>query len=61
MLGQNKIEIFHLYVLNKDFSVTIAHRSFKFETCILEIQMDGSVSQNFDMSPSFHFMKCRNL
>ena len=53
MLGQNKIEIFHLYFLNKDFSVTIADSPFKFETCILEIQMEGSVSQNFDIDPSF--------
>ena len=41
VLGQNKIEIFHLYFLNKDFSVTIAHRPFKFKTCILDIQMEG--------------------
>ena len=61
MLGQNKIYIFHLNFLNKDFSVTIAHRPFKFETCILDIQMEGSMSQNFDIGPSFHFMKCRNL
>ena len=61
MLGQNKIEIFHIYFLNKDFSLTIAHRPFEFDTCILEIQMEGSVSQNVDIGPSFHFMKFRNL
>ena len=52
---------FHVHFLNMDISVNFSHRLFKFETCILEIQMERSVSQNFDLGPSFYFMKCRNL
>ena len=48
VLGQDKINV----------SVNIASRPLKFETCILEIQMDGSVSQNFDISASlFYFIE----
>ena len=52
---------FHVHFLNMDISVNITHTSFRFETCILEIQMEGSMSQNFDIGPSFHFMKSRKL
>ena len=52
---------FHVHFMNMDISVNIAHTSFRFETCILEIQMAGSVSQNFDIGLSFHFMKSRKL
>ena len=44
-----------------DISLPISYKSFKFSTCIHEIWMQGSVSQNFDLGPSFDFMKCRNL
>ena len=44
-----------------DSSVDISHIHMKFDMCILEIQMKGSVSQNFDLGPSFNFMKCRKL
>ena len=44
-----------------DFSVTVLHNVFKFGMCIPKIHMEGSVSQNFDIGPSFNFMKCRNL
>ena len=47
--------------MNMDISVNIAHTSFRFETCILEIQMQGIMSQHFDIGPSFHFMKSRKL
>ena len=49
------------HFLNMDILVNIAHTSFRFITCILEIQMEGSVSQNVDISRSFHFMKSRKL
>ena len=52
---------FHVYFFNMNISVNIADTPFKFETCILEIRMEGSVSQNSDLGPSFNFMKCRNL
>ena len=38
-----------------------AFKAFKSLTCFLDVQMEGSVSQNFDLGPSFDFMKCRNL
>ena len=44
-----------------DFSVTVLYNVFKFGMCIPKIHMEGSVSQNFDIGPSFNFMKCRNL
>ena len=33
---------------------------FKLLTSIHEISMEGSMSQNVDLGPSFDFMKCRN-
>ena len=44
---------------NMDILVNIAHTSFKFERCLLEIQIEGRV--NFDLCHSFHLMKCRNF
>ena len=52
---------FHVNFLNMDISVNITHTSFRFETCILVIWMEGSLSQNFDIDLSFHFMKSRKL
>ena len=54
MVGKNEY-------LNMDISLLITYKSFKFSTCIHEIWMQGSVSQNFDLGPSFDFTKCRNL
>ena len=47
--------------MNMDISVNIAHTSFRFEICMLEIQMQGTMSQNLDIGPSFNFMKSRKL
>ena len=44
-----------------DISVNIAHTPFRFKTCILEIQIEGSVFQNFHLGPSFDFNKRRNF
>ena len=44
-----------------DSSLDIAHIHMKFDMCILEIHMKESVSQNFDLGPSFDFMKSRKL
>ena len=51
--------MFHVHFFNIDNSVNITHTSFRFETCIIEIQMEESVSQDSDIGPSVHFMKSR--
>ena len=61
MVGKNENLIFYQLFLNMDISLPITYKSFKFSTCIHEIWMQGSMSQNFDLGPSFDFMKCRNL
>ena len=60
VVGKNKIFIFYEYFVNNDMSVAIAHSLMKLSTCIHEIQMEGSVSQNFDIGPSLNFIKSRN-
>ena len=37
-----------------DISVNITYKPFKSETCILEIQMEGRMSQSFDDWPSLY-------
>ena len=44
-----------------DSSVNIAQMHLKFLIYILEIQIEGSVSQNSDLGLSFYFIKCRIL
>ena len=61
MVGKNIYLIIYQHLFNMDISLPITYKSFKFSTCIHEIWMQGSVSQNFDIGPSFDFMKCRNL
>ena len=75
MVGKNENLIFHEYLLNMDTSLNIACKPFKFSTYIHKIWIEGSkfstyihkmwiegsMSQNFDLGPSFHFMKCRKL
>ena len=34
------------------FSVTVPHKAFKFGMCIHKTQMEGSVSQIFDLGPN---------
>ena len=58
MMGENKNVIFPEHFLNMD--INIALRSFKFCMCNLEIQMEGSLSQNCNICPGFYFIKCRN-
>ena len=60
MRGKNKKLIFGQLFLNKDISADIPFTSIKFKTCIPKIRMQGSMSQNVDIGPSFYFMKCRN-
>ena len=49
------------HLLNIDISLPISYKPFKFSTCIHEIWLQGSVSQNIDLGPSFDFIKYRNL
>ena len=51
--------IFHLYFLNKGISVNIRYKSLKFEIQVHEGYLEGSVSQNFYLCPSFCVMKSR--
>ena len=57
VLGKTNLFIFDSHFFNMDISDNIVYRPFNFLTCIVEIQMEGSVSQNVDMGPSFYFMK----
>ena len=52
---------FHKLFLNMDISFNSQYKALKFETCIYGFQMEGSMSQNFDLGPSFLSTKCRNL
>ena len=54
-----KIIIFHVYFFNIDISLIIALISLKTSICIAGICMEGSVSPNFELGPSFCFMVCR--
>ena len=60
MSGKNKKNLLVTF-LNIDRSVDIAHYAFESGMCFLKIQMEGSMSQNFDLGPSFYFIKYRIL
>ena len=47
--------------LNVNNSVNIKTRLFKFCVLILDIIMEGTVSQNFYLGPSSYFMLFRKL
>ena len=51
--------IFSLKFLNRDISPNIPSPRTKFWILILYIVMEGTVSQNFDVCPSFRFMESR--
>ena len=53
--------IFFKYFFNISISVTINLIHFKSVYIILNICMEGTVSQNFDTTQPFRFMKCRKL
>ena len=59
-VSKNKKLFFSKHFLNMDISAAIALSCSKFEMCIHEIDVEGSVSQNFDIGPSFYLRKCRN-
>ena len=47
---------FHFYFFIQDFSLTIGLTILKLDKAIDNIHLEGTVSQNFDISPSFIFM-----
>ena len=51
-----KKTFFHKYYLNMDIAVTNNSILIKFCPCVDNIYMEGMVSQNFDIGPSFYFM-----
>ena len=63
MISEYTFLIFFIHFFNMDISVTIPYIPFKLSNfnCIHEIWMQGNLSQNYDLGPSFYFMKCRNL
>ena len=48
--------IFDKYFSNVNFSITIVYTAFKFCLLSLHTHLEGTVSQIFDLSPSFYFM-----
>ena len=51
-----KILFFHFYFFNQDFFLTIFSITLLFGDLVDNVHLEGIVSQNFDLSPSFHFM-----
>ena len=47
---------FHIYFLIVNISLKIRRKYFRFSLIILRICMEGTVSQNFNLGLSFHFM-----
>ena len=56
MVSKIEIVIFCENFLNKDISFPITDNPPKFLTCINEMWIEGSVSQNFDIGPRFDFI-----
>ena len=48
--------LFHFYFLIQDYSFTIRNTWVKFYTLVNNINMEGTVSQIFDIGPRFIFM-----
>ena len=46
----------HFYFLNMNISLNIYTLAIKFYTGVLDILLEGSVSQIFDLGPGFYFM-----
>ena len=51
-----KIVFFHLDFLNQDFFLTIISITLIFGDLVDNVHLEETVSQKFDLSPSFHFM-----
>ena len=60
----NKIEVYstwEYFFLNLIIPVINGATFTKFETPLVKGHSEGTVSQNFDIGPSFYFMKSRKL
>ena len=57
-MEKDKIQIFHVILLNKDISifVVVADIILKFCMSVLHILPEGSLSQIFYLGPRFYFM-----
>ena len=55
---KSKLYFFTLifYFLNQDFFLTIISITLLFGDLVDNVHLEGTISQNFDLSPSFHFM-----
>ena len=51
-----KIVFFHFYFLDQDFFLTIISITLVFGDLVENVHLEGRISQNFDLGPSFHFM-----
>ena len=51
-----KIVFFHFYFLNQDFFLTIISITLLFGYLVDNVHLEGTMSKNFDLRPSFHFM-----
>ena len=52
---------FFLYFLASDISFDNLFKSIKFQRDVVDVPIEGTVSQFFYLGPSFYFMKSRKL
>ena len=57
-LGKYKV-FFHIYFLIVNISLKIQPKYFRFSLIMPRICIEGTVSQNFNLGLSFHFMSLR--
>ena len=50
------IDFCHFYFLNSDISVTIYVTEMNFSVCAHKVPLEGSMSQIFNIGPSYYFM-----
>ena len=51
--------IFSRYFLNRDISLNMSYLFMKFYILMLDIVMEGTLSQNFDLGLRFYFIESR--
>ena len=51
-----KSVFFHFYFLNQDFFSAIISITLLFGDLVDNVHLEGTMSQNFDLRPSFHFV-----
>ena len=50
---------FYQHFFNMDISLHNQHKLLRFCLCVLHDHIEGTLSQIFDLGPSFHFMRSR--